>query len=334
MRRVFPLLISSLLCLGACRQSDTPSQGGVKEQPGGAKEAASAPAPPAGKGFAKAGELYPVLKGGKWGYMNHEGKIVIEPKYLRGTRFFEDLALVANEKNKVGYINREGKVVVDIKFDGASPFSEGYAAAYEGRKAGVINTKGEWVLPPKYTRVGRFRDGLAPAVIVREVNPQLKAEDGGYIDINGKFVILPQFDPGLTSFNEDLAGVRRVGQLWSFIDKTGKTVIAPKWFMVGQFAEGLAGAMDEKNRWGYIDKNGAVMITPKFRQVRFFSEGLAGVMSNEVPKWGFINKKGEIVIKQQFDGVDQFLDGIAMVQLGEKIAYINTSGQYVWEPTQ
>lgn len=332
MKRAFPLLATSLvLLLAGCKQSESGNKvSAAKEQGPDGKPAASAPA---GEMQGKAGELYPILQDKKWGYMDSTGKVAIAPKYLRASRFFDDLALVADDNNKIGYINREGKMAIEPKFDAAAPFHEGYAAAFEGTKAGLINKKGDWVLSPGYVRIGKFSGGLAPAVIVRS-RGEIQAEDGGYIDPKGNFVIAPQFDPGLTSFNEDLAGVRRVGQLWSFIDRSGKTVIPPKWFGVGQFAEGLAGAMEEKSKWGFIDKTGTWVVTPKFKQVRFFSEGLAGVQTLENPKWGYVDRKGEMVIKAQFDGVDQFLDGIAMVQVGSKIAYINKSGQFVRQPTE
>lgn len=332
MKRTFPLLAAAfVLFLAGCKQSETSgSSPGAKEKGSDGKPAASAPVADM-KG--KAGELYPILQDKKWGYMDSSGKVVIEPKYVRASRFFEDLALVADDSGKVGYIDRQGKVVIEPRFEGASPFSEGYATAFQGGKAGIINKKGEFVVSPKYVRVGKFSGGLAPAVVARG-RGEIQVEDGGYIDAKGTFIIPPQFEPGLTSFNEDLAGVRRVGQLWSFIDRSGKTVIAPKWFAVGGFAEGLAGAMDEKSKWGFIDKTGTWVVTPKFKQVRFFSEGLAGVQTIENPKWGYVDRKGEMVIKAQFDGVDQFLDGIAMVQVGSKIAYIDKSGNYVRQPTE
>ena len=86
--------------------------------------------------------------------------------------------------------------------------------------------------------------------------------------------------------------MRRVGQLWSFIDKSDKMVVAPKYFLLGQFSEGLAGAMDGASRWGYIDRSGKYVVPAKFTECRFFSEGLAGVRTVESKKWGFIDKNG------------------------------------------
>ncbi|HUQ90172.1 MAG TPA: WG repeat-containing protein [Bryobacteraceae bacterium] len=329
MKRILPFLVClCVFSMAACKQSS----GGAKAQEQTTKEPAmAAPAP---GGFGKPGELYPVLKGRKYGFINGQGKMVIEPQYAMASRFYDDLALViVPDKKKCGYINREGKFEIEAKFDGGGPFSEGYASVKIKGKTGVINKKGEIVAEPVFERVGRFHDGLAAAVIEREARG-IKAQDGGYINPKGIFVIHPQFDPNLTAFNDGLAGVRKIGQMWSFIDRNQKDIVPPKYFMVGQFSEGLAGAMDEGSKWGFIDKTGKYVITPKFLFVSHFSEGLAGVHTIQKKKWGFIDKTGNMVIPEQFDQIQPFEDGIAFVQRGTKAAYINKEGKYVWAPSE
>jgi hypothetical protein len=170
---------------------------------------------------------------------------------------------------------------------------------------------------------------LAPVVVVRDSVAGTKAADGGYIDYTGNFKILPQFEPDLTNFNEGLAGVRRLGQMWSFIDKNDKVVIKPAYFKVAQFAEGMAAFRNEADLWGFIDRSSKIVITPRFAGVRLFSEGLCGVKTPKSKGWGFIDKTGALVIKEQFDNTDQFHDGMAMVSLGGKVGYIDKTGQYV-----
>ncbi len=75
------------------------------------------------------------------------------------------------------------------------------------------------------------------------------------------------------------------------------------------------------------------MVAPKYFMVGQFSDGLAGVM-DEKSKWGFIDKKGTLVISEQFDNVQPFEDGIAFVRVGNKAGYINKEGKYVWPLTE
>lgn len=330
MKRVILLL---LVCAFAALTGCKPEAGsGPATKKGEDKSAPSASTQTPGAvatGWGKAGDLYPVLKGGKYGFIDNSGKMVIEPKFLYATRFIEDLALVIDEKKKTGFIDRQGKYVIESKYDGGVPFSEGYATVRVRDKAGVIDKSGKVVIEPAFDRIGRFHDGLAPAVVVREHNG-VKAKDGGYLNTSGKFAIHPQFDPNLTPFTEGVAGVRKLGQLWSFIDRNEKPVIKPGYFQVGQFSEGMAAVMDAGSRWGFIDKTGKPVITNKFDSVAYFSDGMCAVRLPSNKKWGYIDTKGDLAIKEQFDYADVFIDGVAIVQVERKVGYIDKSGKYVW----
>ncbi len=271
MKRLVPFVFSCvLLVLAGCKQDQAAAQ---KEK------TANDPAPagvvadptkvaPAGS-WGKAGELYPVLKSGKWGFIDNTGKMVIEPKFMMAFRFGDDLAMIINEKKKVGYIDKEGKFAIEPKYEGGGPFSEGLATIYEAGKAGLIDKTGKVVVDPKYKRIGKFHDGLAVVVIESILSTGGAAYDSGYMRPNGQMAIQPQFDANSTSFSEGVAGIRKLGQLWSYIDPQGKVAIKPAYYGVGQFGEGMAGAMGESSRWGFIDKTGKWVLTPRYEQVSY-----------------------------------------------------------------
>ena len=130
MKRFVPFLVCAvMLSLMGCKESGV-SQTKTAEAPKEPPASDPTKIAPAGT-WGKPNELYPVLKGGKWGYIDNTGKMVIEPQFLMASRFNEDLAMVVEaKKKKVGYIDREGKFVIEPKFDGGGPFSEGFAAMY------------------------------------------------------------------------------------------------------------------------------------------------------------------------------------------------------------
>lgn len=334
MKRFVPFLVCAamMVTLLGCKEagnSQTKAAEVTKEPPASDPEKIQ----PAGT-WGKPNELYPVLKGGKWGYVNNTGKMVIEPQYLMAGRFTDDLAMVVDgKKKKVGYIDREGKYVIEPKFDGGGPFAEGFAAYYMNKKAGLIDKTGKTILEPKFHRIGRFHEGLAVAVVATELRDRV-VYDCGYIDYKGKVVIIPQFESACTAFSEGLAGIRKLGQLWSFIDTKGNTAIKPAYFALGQFGEGIAAASAENSRWGFIDKSGNWVITPRYEQVGFFSDGRATAIGTGGKLWGYIDKSGGFVVKQQFSFAEPFQDGIALVQVGKKVGYIDRDGKYVWPLTE
>ena len=66
----------------------------------------------------------PILKNGKYGFIDNEENPYIEFKYDWAEKFTEGLALIKKGK-KFGFINNQGNVVIDIIYDGASTFHLG-----------------------------------------------------------------------------------------------------------------------------------------------------------------------------------------------------------------
>jgi hypothetical protein len=57
---------------------------------------------------------------------------------------------------KWGYVNREGKIVINPKFDNAEDFSEDMTGVKIGNKWGFIDKTGNMLINPQFDNVGRF----------------------------------------------------------------------------------------------------------------------------------------------------------------------------------
>ena len=64
---------------------------------------------------------------------------------------------------KQGYIDKNGAVVIKPQFDKALRFSEGLAPVYVGEQAGFIDTAGRFVIQPVFDFALPFTEGLAVA---------------------------------------------------------------------------------------------------------------------------------------------------------------------------
>lgn len=78
--------------------------------------------------------LVPYRKANLWGFADADRKIIIAPAYEEADFFSEGFAAV-KKGGKWGYINKTGKVVIPFKYTVAKPFRVGYLA-----KAGKIVT--------------------------------------------------------------------------------------------------------------------------------------------------------------------------------------------------
>ncbi|CAM3049351.1 WG repeat-containing protein [Chryseobacterium flavum] len=99
-----------------------------------------------------------------WGYVyDRNGKFLYQPfLYDNGADYFSEGLRRLVKNGKVGFADRNGKIIIEAEHDFASPFNYGYAAFCDGcdwektndehrsivgGKWGVMNTKGESVQP-------------------------------------------------------------------------------------------------------------------------------------------------------------------------------------------
>jgi len=158
---------------------------------------------------------------------------------------------------KTGFRDLDGNITIKPVFDNAEMFSEGLSAVQIGDKYGLIDEKGNYVLPLKnYQYLGSVHDGLASF---------RKNDKYGFININGKETIRPQFD-WVSNFSEGLCAVRidnkKLGDgKCGYIDTTGRIIINLKYDYATDFQSAQA-KIELKNLWGSIDKKGKIIVAP------------------------------------------------------------------------
>ena len=304
-------------------------------------------------------ELIPVEMGGKCGYVDHQGKFVINPQFKLATAFHEGLAVVYTFDGKAGYINKEGKFVIPAVYAQGTHFCNGVAFVVrecstpicidvngkelfhttediftidgfskEGLarfvtmddKSGFMDKSGKITIPAQYTNTLTPNEGL---MCVRTDNDKF-----GFVNTQGQYVINPQFD-GASVFEEGFAAVQ-IDKQWGYIDKKGSIVINPQFDAAHIFKNGLA-SVRQGSKWGVINKEGVFVINPQFDNLGDFSKnGLASFKLNG--QYGYIDKKGKIVINPQFDYASEFYGDIAFVEFDKKCGAIDESGKYVINP--
>lgn len=253
-------------------------------------------------------ERYPIILNDKWGYIDFNGKIVIQPQYIEANPFSEDFAFV-----KIGEIYDHNVLIKD---------------------RGFININGDFVSHSEYQKVGSLRNGR---IRVKKTGAGIFTNSSwGFVDSTFREIIEPIYtDVG--NFSEGLAWVRlrerflifTVSDKYGYINKKGEVTIPLQYEKAGEFSEGLANITIEGKK-GFIDKTGNIVINPRFESVGFFSESLARVRYKG--KWGYINNQDSLVISFNYDRAFSFSDGLALVEHSGKWVFIDCSGKIVLDP--
>jgi hypothetical protein len=287
------------------------------------------------------------------GFIDQSGALAIGVSGRFHGKFSNGLARVwQGVGQKWGYIDANGKLVIQPAYDWALPFSEGLAAVnvgarisndrglrgadvmwarIEGGKWIFIDKSGKAVMETPYTEVGSFHDGLAP----------VKSNDKwGYIDKAGKIVVPPRFENA--DELRDGMGAVLLGHRWGFIGKSGEQVVEPRYpsrieLMGGQiimgvgFSNGLAWVGNGPGKWGVIDSSGQFVIPPQYGSYGSdFSDGLAAVKTQG--KTCIIDKSGKVLLETDYGQISEFSEGIASFWKGKLWGAMDKTGKVIIEP--
>lgn len=231
--------------------------------------------------------------GGKVGYIDLQGRYIVEPSLGFSQPFGKigapELAAVSRDR-KHGVINKDGKFVVDLKYDWMDiAFYDGVLKVTLNGKSGYVRKDGRIIFEPQFAEGGSFCEGLAA----------VQTDAGwGYVDKDGAFAIEAKYERAY-GFSEGLGGVELKSGKWGFIDKAGKLVIDARFDAVGGFSDGLSavgvgvkwsGGGMSGGKWGYIDRSGKIVIDLKFSRAGSFWRGRAEAELDG--ESGFVHRDG------------------------------------------
>ena len=227
-----------------------------------------------------------VSKDGKCGAVDTNGNVVVEFKYnsfkeaLADSKFAEAVqAMLANKSNSAPSSGENKSDELSSNIVSYVIENNKYYLTFEKH----INRRYVYIKSKEVYENAKF-------VEVNKLVAVCKNKKWGIVDINGKYVVKPQFDD------------------------------------IKELSEGFT-AFKQNGKWGFMDKNFKVAIKPQFDKAENFSEGYAAVMKSNL--WGYINSSGKIVIKPQYTKASSFFAQMAAVATKDCVGLIDTKGRFV-----
>jgi len=264
-----------------------------------------------------------------WGFMDLDGKVIIEPQYFDFFGIQNGLISVMDKEGKYYLIDKTvAKTTTKQEYE-SIVFTVGHNlfTTTIGDGFTFINSKGDVVSEQKFADVyDNFDDNGLIYVKVR-VNDDFQY---ALADTTGKIVIGPYDELSPESEGLIKYGVGEYPEYKEgYIDNKGNIVIAPRFTHAGGFQEGLAWArVTENDKYGYIGKNGEFVIQPKFETAYDFEKcGLAIVKNGDL--YGVIDKTGKYILDPTYEGVKIYDTGMIHFRKDGKYGYANAQGKIV-----
>lgn len=273
--------------------------------------------------------IIPIVKDGKIGFLHENGTVLVEPRYIEASFFNRGRAWVRDENGKYLFLDATGKILMDeiedpgIKDPGIEdpgiqdqrkihwePTTQPHPIKKDGKWV-CMDWSGKLVIPCQFDKIGKFSGitSLFP-VYTKEAGYSRPVErvtdcfgniyDYTYVYHLDKETILLR--------NRQTEGCKVYSEKkgWETRQEYGD---------VGILSEGLRYFRYTKTpKYGYMDENENVVIPPQFDLAYDFRNGLA-----------LVGMKGSDFVNRMTD-----LAGFPLTGL---YGYINTKGEYVWEPS-
>lgn len=248
-------------------------------------------------------------------------------------QFGDGLAAVKID-GKYGYIDSNGIIVINPVFDLAGKFSNGLAEVFVGAKAGVVDVNGDYVVTPQFGRAIPF---TFDTVLASEFSESAKTPSQFVVNRGAADFRVEDTFFGLYKVNHGWVSNRRyfiesfgsssVDLIWAsetphksghygLLRADGQWQVEPRYSQVSGIVNGFATVRGvprtnaTSELAGAVDETGKLVVPLKFEGLSYWrgENGLARKYG-ESPKLGLVTRDGELLAGRYFDDVQRPLDG-------------------------
>ncbi|MDR5658945.1 WG repeat-containing protein [Serpentinicella sp. ANB-PHB4] len=238
----------------------------------------------------------------KWGYVNNEGSITIDPIFDSAQDFQDNNLSIVSINNKAGIIDDTGNFVVKPVFDSISEFHNERAVVWNKEGSKLIDTKGKVIFQTTgyldYIIENRGAFGH-----IDSTSNQIKY---GFIDKNGNIVVKPKF-MSVSPFANGKAIAQVSERKFIMINYDGEVLHSYEGVaLMGNLSEGVVSYKESLDgKFGYMDESGEILIPPKFDIAGDFIKGVAIVANKErgMLKHRIIDKHGKIILNGDYNSI-------------------------------
>lgn len=262
-------------------------------------------------GYFKDG-LLPVQSAGKIGYINKNGKIIINPQYSRmptgaWARGASDGRIVIYKNGAFGIVDTRGKTLVglDRGISNITDFQNGVATVTKSGQRYQIDIHGNRITDMPLD--GHYQSSLQtvspPASItISQTSSNILGASTGVM-VAASTTSTPAVSQAVISTTK----ITPIQQTQTASPSVQTAVVTPRLQTVTTPKSPPFFPAQRDGKWGFIDGDGVEMIQYVFDEVQSYSEGLAAVRMGS--RWGYIDGRGDLVIYFRFEHSGVVING-------------------------
>lgn len=262
-------------------------------------------------GYAQDGSLIPWRKGNLWGYSDPGGKVVVAPTYERTFFFSADGLARVKQRGVYGYINHEGQLVIIPQFTNAGDFFLGVAEVEKQTRKFCINLQGdaeECNAPyedepeqDEYRPLEVFRDSIGKFGLIVHPSGDTLARTFDEIRLQSRYYFPKRNHFALVSDQGRWGAYQENGMQIAPVEFDGIDILDIRSF------KALKGS-----QWGVLNFQGETIIPfaydsiAKTTDVQSDAEAISRREHYIVGKdnqYGIVDGKGKIILPVEYDGV-------------------------------
>ncbi len=259
--------------------------------------------------------LRPWAQNQKWGFIDQQNKIVIQPKYDYVMAFVEGRAAV-KLSNKWNFTDTQGNEISSEWYDDAEAYRDEIAKVRQGSQYTYIGKDGKQLFSPMFP-VKNISGGRAKV-------EDASGQERKYAYLNEHGQLVTQWLNAAQKFVNGLAEIKREDGLYATIDTFG--IIVDDWHFKVLIKTDQYDLLECNNLYTFRDLKGRLPY-PWAEDYSIFPEGRIAVKKDG--KWGFIDKYGKTLIPFEYDECWNYNYSVAQVRKGKKVAFIDKNGRLI-----
>ena len=289
----------------------------------------------------------------RWGYVNEQGEVIIEPQFRMARPFSDGRAMVVGESGMCAFIDTTGQVIFETKIPSkghyfVGDFHDGRAWFKAAGKYiwGCYDKFGKVVIEPKIYHEktilagqNRLGDQLNPlqmdfskgAAAVQLMTSSAQKQTV-LIDTFAKLMLKPETPINIARLDANGIAIYSNSEKKKGILSAKDGILTEAVFDVIDTFQNKYTRVRTQKGWGILSVSGEMVIVPQYQGIGNLSEGLVAVKVEGQTDWQYVNTDNELAFEGRFKEASKFEYGVAkVVTLDEKgkVLYLNTNGEVI-----